>query len=106
MNEKPQIEAKQASKKLTPEEVAEQRIAEWKRDPSQRDDPAENSLAEYCGSKTRSLDLRVVGLKSVPESIRHLNELEILELGANRIQKFPAWIGELRSLKSINLFLN
>lgn len=67
----------------TPEEVAEERIASWKR--------------------REPLDLSGLGLTEIPASLRSIPGLEILSLPNNKITELPSWLGELRTLRGIDL---
>lgn len=88
--------------KRAPEEIAEERIAEWRADHAVHKE-IDRATAEVFGSRTRMLDLFDLLLKEVPQSIRNLDELEILNLGSNVIQELPEWICELGKIKAINL---
>lgn len=89
-----------------PEEIAEKRIAEWRMDPVERNPRLREMHGVRFGHQTRILNLEDLGLKAVPEGIRHLRGLETLNLGHNKIRSLPAWIGELGSLKALNLDAN
>lgn len=89
--------------KRAPEEIAEERIAEWRADRAFRNEGERQLAEELFGSRTRMLDLFDLLLKEVPQSIRNLDELEILNLGSNVIQELPEWICELGKIKAINL---
>jgi internalin A len=53
--------------------------------------------------KTRVLNLSNLGLKSFPESIRFLQNIEAIDLSRNLIQDIPPWINTLSTLKAIDL---
>jgi Leucine-rich repeat (LRR) protein len=77
--------------KKTGEEIAEERIQIWKN--LQRRSP------ELMG-RNRPIDMRILGLsrlglKSVPESLRGLADIELLALGYNEITSLPEWMGEV-----------
>jgi internalin A len=72
----------------TPEEIAEARIAGWKRNPSE------------------FINLSGEGLTHVPEDLRTMLDVEILDLADNRLREIPSWIGELQSLKYLLLGRN
>jgi len=74
----------------TSEEIAEERIAEWKRAPH----------------KAGILDLAGLGLNKVPATLREVRDLEFLDLSNNKIQELPRWIGELSALQAIECNLN
>jgi internalin A len=99
---KPETKVTPAKRKRKPEEIAEERIATWKKDPFEHD---QLRVREF-GQKTKILGLHGIGLKTVPESIRSLRKLEVLDIGGNRIQEVPEWIGELEAIKAINLHDN
>ncbi len=84
------------------EDAAEERIAEWQRDRRMIDDPRDRFFRNR-GVKTRALALDVLGLTRVPESIRELRDLEVLDLWDNSITELPAWLGELKQLKGLLL---
>ena len=94
----------------TTDEIAEERIAEWRLDHVRMaGDDRDRGRDEYFkrfGGKTRTLGLTFLGLGQVPESVRELYDLEILDLTGNNINPLPAWIGELRSLKGLVLTSN
>lgn len=89
-----------------PEEIAEERIAEWKLDPVERNQRLREENAVKFGHQTRILDLEGLGLTRVPDGLRHLRELENLNLGRNMIRQLPGWIDELEALKAVNLESN
>jgi internalin A len=91
--------------KRAPEEIAEERIAAWRADHVLRNE-GDRDLARLYDARTRLLDLRDLGLKEVPQSIRNLDELEVVELGQNAIRELPDWICELGKLKAIGLTRN
>ena len=83
-------------KKLTPEEQAELLISEWK-----RNDRAIQGWGSSLGFSVDgyTLELSGLGLKHIPDSLRALPAIELLELGDNVIEELPTWIGELSALK-------
>ncbi|HYI08742.1 MAG TPA: COR domain-containing protein [Thermoanaerobaculia bacterium] len=64
-------------------------------------------IAEYkTGVGTYSSDtlrLNELGLEKVPESIRTIRNLRILDLGQNKISEIPEWFGELTTLTVLDL---
>ncbi len=84
------------------ENVAEERIAEWQRDRSMIDDSRDRYFSAR-GVRTRALALDDLALTRVPESVRALRDLEVLDLWDNFITELPPWIGELRQLKGLLL---
>jgi Leucine-rich repeat (LRR) protein len=89
--------------KRAPEEIAEERIAKWKVDNAFHDEADRERMEIRFGSRTRMLDLAGLGLKVVPQSIRSLDELDVVDLSSNVIRKLPEWICELGKIKGINL---
>jgi internalin A len=93
MSKKPPPKRKPVKKEQTPEEIAEQRIAEWK----------QGSQVAFGNT---FLDLKNLGLKTFPKTLRNARGLEVLNLNGNRVSKIPNWIGELSALKAIGLINN
>lgn len=60
----------------------------------------------FSEDKSFLLNLSGLGLKAVPESIRAIRNLRVLDLEGNNIQELPSWIGELSSLWCICLIGN
>ena len=96
--------AKKPEAKQTPEEIAEERIAEWKRDPL-KPHPKFSDPGDF-GAKTTWLNLGDLGLKAVPESLRTVHNLELLRFRVNEIKELPGWIGELSELKVFEFGMN
>src|SRR5262249_30269967 len=108
MPRKRQAKAKSVEDTRTPEEIAEERIAAWKRKPAK---PSHWSGGDESHTvdvlvSMRTLDLKGLGLKAVPESLREARGIEILDLSENMIQELPPWIGELTALWGISLVRN
>ena len=55
---------------------------------------------------TFKINLGMCGLKYIPESIRGLNELEMLILSHNKIKNIPSFVGELPNLVYLHLTNN
>ncbi len=93
------VKIKDPNKEDSPEKIAERIIAEWKVNPFVTDD--EN----YTGIdvKTKVLSLPSLGLTKIPNSVQSLSNLEVIDVGNNRIEKVPEWIGNLKKLKIIGL---
>jgi Leucine-rich repeat (LRR) protein len=101
-----------------PQEIAKERIAEWKRDPYWRRDrdfllgrevqkwirfdrePIPIDVEEY-GARTKVLNLNALGLSEILASLRTVRNLEVLLISDNKIEVLPRWIGELSELKAI-----
>src|ERR1022692_2684469 len=99
MPEKREPKSKPENDRRTPDEIAEERIAEWKRDPHVH----EGSL----GSRKFELNLADLGLERVPESIRKVPyQLVYLNLRNNKIRDLPQWIGDLYAIRGIDLASN
>lgn len=90
-------------KKRTPEETAELRISEWKRNDRETQSWGSSANVTVTGY---TLDLEDLGLKHVPNSLRDLPSIELLELRNNVIEELPTWIGELSALKGLSLVGN
>jgi internalin A len=90
MLEKRAVNARGVEDTRTAGEIAEEQIAEWKRNPK----------------KISVLSLNGLGMTKVPEALREVRDLELLTLSANKIQELPEWIGELSALKAIDLNQN
>jgi internalin A len=101
MPRKRQAKVESGEDTRTPEEIAEERIAAWKRGPKKID----HNSARF-GAVTGVLDLGDLGLKKVPETLREARNLELLLLAGNEIQELPRWFGELSALKAIGLVEN
>jgi GTPase SAR1 family protein len=90
--------------------IAEEQIEKLKRHPI----PAIDYQVGRLGKKYVSfffrqsivLNLNGLGLKTVPESLRTIRNLQVLDLAENDIQELPSWIGELSSLQCISLIGN
>jgi internalin A len=52
------------------------------------------------------LDLGGLGLETVPDSVRELDNIQYLSLNDNKIRELPAWIGELNTLVAIGAHNN
>ncbi len=86
-----------------PEEIAEERIDEWRGYQLKY----QQKLLKFSGYSGHSiLNLSGLGLKKIPESIRTLQGLELFEVSGNAIEELPTWISELKSLAFVNLSFN
>src|SRR5262249_24353961 len=99
MPRKPRAKAQNVVETRTLEEIAEMRIAEWKRNPKKQALESDNIYGAVTGV-LNSYNLR---LKKVPEILRTVCDLELLAIGGNEIQELPRWIGELSALKGLDL---
>src|ERR1044071_326436 len=89
--------------KRTPAEEAELRISEWK--PNKRGRPWSSSVTGFIVDGY-TLILKSLVLKDMPDGLRALPAVELLDLRDNVIEELPTWIGELSTLKGLNLFRN
>lgn len=95
-------------------EIAEEKITKWKRNPEEHKRYSvkykfknfDEEVASVTYSSVFALNLKGLGLKTVPENLRTIRGLELLDLEGNNIQELPSWIGELSSLECINLIGN
>src|SRR5436190_17627537 len=78
---------------LSPNDMAERRIAKWKHQ-------------QTISAKLPSLNLAGLGLTSIPDGLRGLRKLEILNLMDNEISELPSWMGQLGNLEAIRLSNN
>lgn len=67
---------------------------------------AEERIAECKRERANGLDLSGLGLTELPAGLRELTWLKTLELGANRLDKLPDWLGELQKLQVLRLQMN
>jgi internalin A len=74
-------------------EIAEERIAAWKR--------GDRAVREWISVRGRRhwitgvVDLRDLGLDAVPPGLRGLRGLSVVDLGSNRIRKLPYWFAQI-----------
>lgn len=63
---------------------------------------------KYKIKKCKIIELNFIfkGLTRLPEAIKNLSSLKVLNLKYNQILKIPDWIGSLSSLKRLNLNFN
>jgi Leucine-rich repeat (LRR) protein len=71
-------------------------------------DDADQKIEEALRTGADSLDLSTYGeskrkLFRLPESLRHLTELQTLQLGYNALSELPDWLGELSKLRVLDL---
>ncbi len=67
---------------------------------------AKRRIAEARRTNARRLDLSVLGLTEVPDSLFELRQLQDLDLSGNRLSKAPARLGQLNELRSLWLYSN
>lgn len=94
------VRIRPGEKGLSPEKIAEKRIADWS---DSRSLSKTRSHWKEFGQKTEILELNNLGLTSFPVSIRKLKSIENIDFGGNKIKTLPKWIGELKELIGINL---
>ncbi len=88
----------------TPEEIAEELIFNWTINNSRpKKSLYEEEYAINLGIKTKTLILNKLGLKKIPDNIRNLINIQVIDFGDNKIEELPEWIGELRELVAIRL---
>ncbi|MEV4017653.1 hypothetical protein AB0J35_44910 [Nonomuraea angiospora] len=63
----------------------------------------EQRIAQALTENAGVLDLTNLRLERVPESVRELTGLTQLRLPFNLITEVPDWLGELGSLRELNL---
>ncbi|MEZ4712244.1 MAG: COR domain-containing protein [Caldilineaceae bacterium] len=67
---------------------------------------AEQRIAECRRSKSTELDLRLLGLRTVPDSVTQLINLKRLFLGSNQLSSLPETINQLINLTQLDLRSN
>lgn len=80
--------------------MAQLRISKWKR--NDREPYNWGSVTGFIAGGYR-LDPHGLGLKHIPDSLRALPAIELLDLLDNDIEELPTWIGELSTLKGLGL---
>jgi internalin A len=73
-------------------QIAEERIAAWKR--GERDAREWRSVRGRLHWLTHVIDLRDLGLDSVPSGLRGIRGSPVVDLGSNRISKLPYWLSQ------------
>jgi internalin A len=86
----------------TPEEAAEARIEDWKRNPGQ-DSKFREEFRRAFGAESGVLNLGHLGLNTVPDRLRRVRNVELLFLSGNQIGELPSWVTELSSLKVLHI---
>jgi hypothetical protein len=84
MPRKRQAKARRVAGTRTSGKRAEERIAEWKRRPKKF-----HPVFDRFGAVTGILDLSGLGLKEVPETLRAVRDLAVLDLNGNQIRALP-----------------
>ncbi|WP_420127868.1 COR domain-containing protein [Longimicrobium sp.] len=84
MEQPPDIQVGEGTDTRTGAEIAEERIADFKR----------RMNAQLVGT-FEILDLQGLSLETVPESLRGLRYQGIVHLGRNQLDELPEWIGEV-----------
>jgi internalin A len=95
--------ARDPADKRSPEEIADDLIAKWKLFPNRPIHYEVGFTRTLRGGGKLTIDLKGLGLKSVPESLRSVPVLHILDLEGNSIEELPPWIGEIATLECLNL---
>lgn len=67
---------------------------------------AERKIKKARRSGAKELDLQVMYLTELPESLGQLTQLETLKLSANQLTALPESLGELTQLQTLNLSYN
>src|SRR5687767_1126425 len=91
MAKQPRVRTKVA-KTRTGADIAEERIAEYMRG-VRRD----LLTQELTSGASFDLSLARLGLSSIPESVRGLQHVDILDFSENEITELPEWIGEIHA---------
>lgn len=89
----------------TPMEIAEERIAKYKRNP-EKPENYEFEKKHISIGFAPTLNLKGLGLKTIPESLRTIRNISVLDISKNNIQELPSWIGEFSELGFIDLSEN
>jgi len=84
----------------TPAGEAQLLISKWKRN---RERQAWGTMDRHFTVQGAYLNLTSLGLKDIPDSLRALHAIELLDLRSNVIEELPTWIGELSALKGLGL---
>jgi internalin A len=67
---------------------------------------AERRIENVRREGGRRLDLSELGLKSVPESVRALASVEVLDFSGNELSKLPEWVARVPMLGVLDLHRN
>jgi internalin A len=67
---------------------------------------AEQKIKEASRSGAKELDLSLMGLTALPESLSQLTQLQWLSLLVNELTALPGWLGQLTQLQWLNLDSN
>jgi len=86
-------------------EIAEERIAKCKRNPEIPEN-YEFEKKHISIEFSPTLNLSGLGLKKIPESLRGIHNISVLDISNNNLQELPSWIGELSELRFIDLSEN
>lgn len=83
-------------------------LAKWamEGEPTENRAIAQTRILEAFNYITPSLDLRNLGLKSLPPCINQLRTIKWLSLSYNRLKTLPAEIGSLRDLETLEISHN
>jgi small GTP-binding protein len=69
-------------------------------------DEAESRIGQCRERGNKDLDLSGIGLTVIPDGLRDLNHIRILNLSNNQIRELPNWLGELTELNLLDLTEN
>lgn len=90
------------------EQDLEQELSRWVKLalPGEQRSKAKESIQDAAAWQFKSLDLRHLGLTSLPSCICNLRHLETLNLTGNKLSILPENIGNLSNLKNLYCSLN
>jgi internalin A len=77
-----------------------------KRTPSEALAEAERRIAEHRKASSSHLSLFGLGLHELPESLRELRGLALLDISNNKLTQLPHWLGELPHLRQLHAHEN
>src|SRR4051812_41710413 len=77
-----------------------------KRSPSEALEEAERRISRCLKTRRQVLDLRSLGLRELPESLRKLSWLTELDITDNDLGELPEWLGELTQLRQLEASIN
>lgn len=86
--------------------INQEELARWVQIEGGKAQEAANKILQAYQNHASSLDLKGLGLKTLPNEIGRLSSLEMLDLNDNKIEQLPAEIGNLSGLKVLYLYGN